>query len=280
MQRPSSFGLPCAPAIDGVSLLEGVARPHTVANSIAPATHTKIIMTTLTLRFFLSAMMMMMIMVIPPEPAYAFVTLDQIERVVDGDTVIAKSAGRLRMIGMNTPETVSSRQTEQGAPPDCYGPEASAYTKKLLPAGTSVRLETDQESRDKYGRNLVYIFRSSDNIFINGELVKQGYARQRTYGKNIKYDGLLRGYEQEAQTARRGLWNKCMAKDSTAKNNLSIQQSNPGDIKNCKDFEDYREAKAWYDTYSQLYGDVARLDGDGDGVPCESLSGAPKKNKL
>jgi hypothetical protein len=55
--------------------------------------------------------------------------------------------------------------------------------------------------------------------------------------------------------------------------------SNPGDTKNCKDFSDYREAKAWYDTYFTLFGDVARLDGDGDGVPCESLPGAPKKTK-
>jgi micrococcal nuclease len=227
-------------------------------------------------------MMMMMMMIIPPEPAYAFVTSDQIERVVDGDTVIAKSAGRLRMIGMNTPETVSSRQTEQGAPPDCYGPEASAFTKKLLPAGTSVRLETDQESRDKYERSLVYLFRSSDNMFINGELVKQGYARQGTYGKNTKYDGLLRGYEQEAQAARRGLWSKCNAPKVSPianKNTLTVKLSNPGDIKNCKDFDDYREAKAWYDTYFMLYGDVARLDGDGDGIPCERLSGAPTRAK-
>lgn len=57
---------------------------------------------------------------------------------------------------------------------------------------------------------------------------------------------------------------------------------NPGNVKNCKDFKDYKEAKAWYDKYFDLYGDVAQLDGDGDGIPCESLPGAPpnkKKNK-
>jgi hypothetical protein len=125
-------------------------------------------------------------------------------------------------------------------------------------------------------------------MFINGELVQQGYARQSTFGStNTKYDGLLRGYEQEAQAAGRGLWNKCNANNAKVstdkKKTLSVaieKLSNPGDTKNCKDFEDYREAKTWYDTYFPLYGDVARLDGDGDGVPCESLAGAPKKNKL
>jgi hypothetical protein len=51
--------------------------------------------------------------------------------------------------------------------------------------------------------------------------------------------------------------------------------SNPGDTKNCSDFADYAEAKAWFDTYFPSYGDVAKLDADHDGIPCESLPGAP-----
>ena len=50
---------------------------------------------------------------------------------------------------------------------------------------------------------------------------------------------------------------------------------NPGDIKNCSDFETYQEAKTWFDTYFPYYGDVAGLDGDGDEEPCESLPGGP-----
>jgi putative cell wall-binding protein len=50
---------------------------------------------------------------------------------------------------------------------------------------------------------------------------------------------------------------------------------NPGDTKNCSDFATYAEAKAWFDTYFPFYGDVANLDADGDGIPCESLPGAP-----
>lgn len=50
---------------------------------------------------------------------------------------------------------------------------------------------------------------------------------------------------------------------------------NPGDTKNCSDFETYQEAKTWFDTYFPYYGDVAGLDGDGDEEPCESLPGSP-----
>mmetsp|Transcript_30118 Transcript_30118/g.63430 ORF Transcript_30118/g.63430 Transcript_30118/m.63430 type:complete len:192 (-) Transcript_30118:3609-4184(-) len=56
---------------------------------------------------------------------------------------------------------------------------------------------------------------------------------------------------------------------------------NPGDVKNCPDFATYREAKEWFDKYYDLYGDVAKLDKNNNGIPCESLPGAPvfeKKN--
>ena len=51
---------------------------------------------------------------------------------------------------------------------------------------------------------------------------------------------------------------------------------NPGDIKNCSDFATYAEAKAFFDTYFPYYGDIAKLDQNNDGIPCESLPGAPK----
>merc|ERR1711920_222446 len=52
---------------------------------------------------------------------------------------------------------------------------------------------------------------------------------------------------------------------------LKKLRSSPGDSKNCGDFSTWKEAKAWYDFYFPLYGDVAKLDGDDDGVPCEAL---------
>ena len=51
--------------------------------------------------------------------------------------------------------------------------------------------------------------------------------------------------------------------------------ANPGNTKNCSDFSTYAEAKEWFDIYFPHYGDVARLDNNNDGEPCESLPGGP-----
>nr|WP_325210951.1 excalibur calcium-binding domain-containing protein [Salinibacterium sp.] len=50
---------------------------------------------------------------------------------------------------------------------------------------------------------------------------------------------------------------------------------NPGDVRNCTDFNTWAEANAWFQTYYPLYGDVARLDQNNDGIPCETLAGFP-----
>jgi hypothetical protein len=62
---------------------------------------------------------------------------------------------------------------------------------------------------------------------------------------------------------------------TTETNNEDSQLSDPGDSKNCGDFSNYSEAKAWFDKYYDAYGDIAKLDRDGDLIPCESLPGAP-----
>ena len=62
---------------------------------------------------------------------------------------------------------------------------------------------------------------------------------------------------------------------TTVPSTTTTVPDNPGDTKNCSDFETYQEAKTWFDTYFPYYGDVAGLDGDGDEEPCESLPGGP-----
>ncbi len=45
----------------------------------------------------------------------------------------------------------------------------------------------------------------------------------------------------------------------------------PGDSKNCDDFDSWEEAQAWFEYYYPYYGGVAKLDGNKDGIACESL---------
>ena len=90
--------------------------------------------------------------------ASAYTITDRIVRVVDGDTIVAEQAGKVRLTGVDTPETVAPAQ-RRGEPPQCYGPEASAETKRLLPEGARVRFETDASEKDSFGRVLAYVYR-------------------------------------------------------------------------------------------------------------------------
>jgi micrococcal nuclease len=129
-----------------------------------------------------------------------------IGHVVDGDTVDVRIRGRterVRLIGINTPETKDPRR-----PVECYGPEASALTTLLLPPDTAVRLERDAEARDDYGRLLAYV-RRSDGLFVNLELARQGAAVVLSIRPNTAYAAVIAAAADEARRARRGLWGAC-----------------------------------------------------------------------
>ena len=81
--------------------------------------------------------------------------------------------------------------------------EASAFTKKMV-EGKDVRLEYDQQQRDKYGRLLAYVY-LMDGTFLNAEIIKQGYGNAFTRFP-FKYMEQFRQYEKEAREAKRGLW--------------------------------------------------------------------------
>jgi micrococcal nuclease len=124
--------------------------------------------------------------------------------VTDGDTVTAVWKGRsrdVRLIGVDTPETVHPSE-----PVECYGPEASAFTEKRLEE-VRVRLEFDQERKDRYGRTLAYIWRKGD--LFNVLLVRRGFARVSIYPPNDRYEAKLRRAEERAQELDRGLWGEC-----------------------------------------------------------------------
>ncbi len=143
-----------------------------------------------------------------------------VSRVVDGDTFKVtmddgKSAGHeitVRLLGINTPETVDPRKSVQ-----CFGHEASDEAKALL-AGRSVRLEfnPDRERRDKYGRYLLYVYRD-DGLFVNEFLVREGFAREYTVGKPYSLQASFRKAQNEAEAAQKGLWAACAAR-TTRKN--------------------------------------------------------------
>jgi micrococcal nuclease len=109
----------------------------------------------------------------------------------------------VRMLGIDTPETVDPRKPEQ-----CYGKEASNKTKELL-TGKMVRLKLnpDREEKDKYGRYLAFVY--SGEVFLNEFLLEEGYAREYTFGKPYMFQKEFREVEGMAKEAKRGLWGVC-----------------------------------------------------------------------
>ena len=117
-------------------------------------------------------------------------------QVIDGDTIVIEGGHHVRYIGIDAPE--------RGEP---YYEEAKQYNQELVD-GKVVRLERDKEGegKDKYGRRLRHVY--VDDVFVNAELVRKGYARVYPKGlfPEIEYYDLLKEAEKEAKEAGRGIW--------------------------------------------------------------------------
>jgi micrococcal nuclease len=127
--------------------------------------------------------------------------------VSDGDTIGVTIDGveeRVRLIGIDTPET-----KKPDSPVECFGPEASAFTESLLPDGTELYLERDIEARDPYGRLLAYVYRTSDGMFVNLEIITQGFARPLTIAPNSAHANEFVAAARAADAAGTGLWAAC-----------------------------------------------------------------------
>jgi len=139
----------------------------------------------------------------PPSGAFSAV----VERVVDGDTLVAVRDGarlRVRLIGIDAPESVQPE-----APVECYGPEAADALARLLPAGTAVRGAYEAgEPRDQYGRELWDVW-LTDGRFVQAELVSTGAARARTYQPHDRYADLLAALGEQAERRGAGLHGAC-----------------------------------------------------------------------
>lgn len=144
-----------------------------------------------------------------PSPA-AGRTPARVVRVIDGDTIevkIGAETGRVRYIGIDTPETVDPRR-----PVGCFGREASQRNRELVD-GKAVELEKDISETDDFGRLLRYVWLGGE--MVNAMLVREGYAVSSTYPPDVKYQDLFLSLQREAQEADRGLWSACAVPSPT-----------------------------------------------------------------
>ncbi len=115
-----------------------------------------------------------------------------VSKIIDGDTIEVETGERIRLIGINTPE--------RGQP---YYQEATNRLKELV-EGKNIVLESDVQDKDQYGRLLRYVF--VDDLFVNLQLVKEGYATVYIVQPNTKYETSVRNAENEAKILKLNIW--------------------------------------------------------------------------
>ncbi len=209
-----------------------------------------------------------------------------VTRVVDGDTFQLSDGTIVRLIGIDSPEKHSSPKLSRdvdrtGLRRDVIqglGERASAFAEALV-ADRRVELEFDAANaatghKDRYGRTVAYVWLVEDGrptILVNLRLIEAGYANAYTSYPFARQGVFLRA-QRQARASARGLW--ADGQPSLESLNQSALPSFPplrGADRDCSDFRTQPEAQAFFEASGP--GDPHRLDGDGDGVACESLPG-------
>ena len=117
----------------------------------------------------------------------------------DGDTFYLSGIGKVRLIGIDTPEVYGEQE--------CFGREASRFVERIVPVDARVRYRLGVEERDRYGRALAYVW-LDDGRFLNRMLVAGGFAQPLTVPPNVDYEDIFVRAARCAREAGRGLWGR------------------------------------------------------------------------
>jgi len=123
-----------------------------------------------------------------------------VARVIDGDTIELVGGQRVRLVQIDTPE----KHVE------CYGDQASALMRRLIPAGTHVRIEQDSklDQVDRFRRKLAYVWKGDEDV--NVTLVRDGAAGVWFFGgRRGRYAPEFLDAAEEARAGHKGLWSAC-----------------------------------------------------------------------
>ncbi|MDP3733546.1 MAG: thermonuclease family protein [Candidatus Daviesbacteria bacterium] len=129
-----------------------------------------------------------------------------VTKVIDGDTIDIEGGKRVRLLGVDTPETKDPRK-----PVQCFGKEASNKTRELL-EGKRVILEKDITDQDKYGRLLRFVYLPLEDgtmLFANDYLIREGYGQVLTIPPDVKFAEQFLEAQKQARIEKKGLWQQC-----------------------------------------------------------------------
>lgn len=140
----------------------------------------------------------------------------RVAAVIDGDTVVVALADgrteRVRLLGIDAPEMHPSEKLERDVRRSGISRREmrrrGAAARRALAAlvhGRLVALERDVAERDRYGRLLAWVWRR-DGLLVNEAMLRAGWAVLFTIPPNVRHTDRLRAAQNEARSARRGLW--------------------------------------------------------------------------
>ncbi len=158
-----------------------------------------------------------LMLLVPQEPAVApedappVVEVPKIERmklmrvvrVIDGDTIILDLNGkeaRFELLGVNAPEYI-----ERDPTPRRHARQAWFALHTLLDDEWVYVSYDPNFRRDIAGRLTGFVFRTPDMLFVNLEIIRQGYA-EHTDRKTKLFQEPLAWWEQHARESERGIW--------------------------------------------------------------------------
>jgi micrococcal nuclease len=124
----------------------------------------------------------------------------RVNRVVRADVIEVEGEGRVRLVGIETPDGKSPKEIY-----GVHGQHAVSFVEKTL-LGQDVRLELDTttgRNKDDSGQTLAYVY-TRDGTLVNRELVRQGFALVLSEDFRLASD--FRGFERDAMQAMRGVW--------------------------------------------------------------------------
>ncbi|WP_246042759.1 thermonuclease family protein [Streptomyces globosus] len=193
-----------------------------------------------------------------------------VARVVDGDTLELRRDGglvRVRLLGVDAPEVGS-----------CFARDSTARLRELLPTGSAVRTEYDTESKDRYGRHLLYVW-NARGVFVNEALARGGHAVGELHLPNRARHARIAAASDAARRAGAGLWSGCPASPKPSPPASPAPETPeapevpaapaglpPGPSAGVPDVDcSDLDGPVWVGD-----ADPHRLDRDGDGIGCDS----------
>ena len=121
----------------------------------------------------------------------------------DGDTLRVREHGReikIRLLGLDAPEIDQAPWGTRSLQALCDG-----LGSKNCAKGTKLSFEYDAQRKDKYKRDLAYVYNSRGEM-INEYLLKSGYAVVLILEPNTRYSTRLKDAEAYARKAKLAIW--------------------------------------------------------------------------